>query len=74
MEKNPIFRNRRVADPYVDRRSVEDRREVYSSDYWERWGIERRTLKERRLQKERRGSCVRVSKWSSVCLDDNYSP
>ena len=67
MGKKPIFRNRRVADPYVDRRSGEDRREVYSVDYWEIGGIERRTQKERRLQKERRGSCVRVSRWSSVC-------
>ena len=46
-----------------------DRRKVYSSDYWDIWGIERRTLNERRLQKERRGGCVRVLKWSSVCPD-----
>ena len=73
MEEEPIFRNRRVADPYVDRRFGEDRREVYSGDYWDSGGIERRALKERRLQKERRSSCVRVSEWSSVCPDDNYS-
>ena len=73
MEEKPIFRNRRVADPYIDRRSGEDRRQVYSGDYWDSGGIERRILKERRLQKERRFSFVRVSKWSSVCPDDNYS-
>ena len=71
MGKKPIFTNRRVADPYVDRRSGEDRRKVYSSDYWDNWGIERRTLKERRLPKERRSSFARVSKWSSVCTYDN---
>jgi hypothetical protein len=61
----------RTADPYVDRRSGEDRRAVYDSDYFENGGIERRQARDRRQQHERRDSCIRVSKWSSVCPDDS---
>jgi len=70
MKEIKYFKGRRVADPYVDRRSAEDRRQVYDADYWESKGIERRSAKDRRRQKERRSSCVNVSKWSSVCLED----
>ncbi len=70
MEEKPIFIDRRVTDPYVDRRSGEDRRIVYDSDYWESGGIERRSVKDRRQHKERRDSYVNVSKWSSVCAGD----
>ena len=68
-EKYP-FKDRRKRDPYLDRRSGEDRRKVYDADYWDSGGIERRKLKDRRQQKERRGGCVKVSKWSSVCPND----
>jgi hypothetical protein len=71
MEEKPIFKDRRVGDPYVDRRSAEDRRQVYDTDYWESGGIERRSAKDQRQQKERRNSWVKVSKWSSVCPEDN---
>ena len=60
----------RVRDPYLDRRSGEDRRAVYDSDYFENGGVERRHAKERRQKDERRDSCTRVSEWSSVCPDD----
>ncbi len=70
MERNQPPKDRRIADPYVDRRSGEDRRQVYDADYWESGGIERRSAKDRRQQKERRGSCVKVSEWSSVCIED----
>lgn len=70
MEENNDFKDRRLADPYIDRRSGEDRRQVYDSDYWESDGIERRSIKDRRLQKERRVSCVRVTEYSSVCIED----
>jgi hypothetical protein len=60
----------RVRDPYVDRRSGEDRRAVYDSDYFDQDGLERRTGKERRQGHERRDDCIRVSKWSSVCPDE----
>ena len=69
MEEQPIFKDRRICDPYVDRRGGEDRRQVYDSDYWENGGIERRSVKDRRQQKERRSSCVRITEWSSVCTN-----
>jgi hypothetical protein len=70
MKENKYFKDKRVGDPYVDRRSGENRRQVYDSDYWDSRGIERRSAKDRRQPKERRDSFVRVSKWSSVCIDD----
>ena len=60
----------RVADPYVDRRSGEDRRAVYDSNYFDGGGLERRNGLDRRQQNERRDNCMRVSQWSSVCPDD----
>ena len=60
----------RVADPYVDRRSGEDRRAVYASDYFDAGGQERRGGHDRRQADERRDCCLRVSQWSSVCPDD----
>jgi hypothetical protein len=62
--------NNRVRDPYVDRRSGEDRRQVYDVDYFQNGGVERRSGKDRRQQGERREDCTRVSKWSSVCQDE----
>ena len=70
IEENNDFKDRRLADPYIDRRSGEDRRQVYDSDYWESGGIERRSIKDRRLQKERRVSCITVTEYSSVCIED----
>jgi hypothetical protein len=70
MEEKMILKDDRVGDPYVDRRSGDDRREAYDVDYFENDGSERRKVKDRRKQDERRDDCVRVSKWSSVCPDD----
>jgi hypothetical protein len=64
------FLNDRIADPYVDRRSGDDRRAVYDSDYFENGGLERRQKKDRRQPSERRQGCVRVSNWSSVCPEE----
>ena len=61
----------RVRDPYIDRRSGEDRRVVYDSDYFENSGRERRYGGDRRQMDERRDNCVRVSDWSSVCPDSD---
>jgi hypothetical protein len=63
------MQNDRTADPYVDRRSGDDRRVVYDSDYFENGGLERRQGNDRRQRDERRQDCVRVSRWSSVCPD-----
>jgi hypothetical protein len=71
MWENSYFKNKRVRDPYVDRRSGEDRRQIYDSDYFQNVGIERRHGEERRQHSERRESWIRVSKWSSVCVNDN---
>ena len=61
---------KRKADPYLDRRSGEDRRDVYLVDYFAAGGPERRKRRERRRMNERREGCVRVSRWSSVCTRD----
>ena len=74
------MRNRRVSDPYVDRRLGDDRRKVYDSIYWENEGTERRKARDRRQPKERRASYVKVSKWTSVRVENlirtytRYSP
>jgi hypothetical protein len=70
MKEETILKEARVRDPYVDRRSGEDRRQVYDSDYFEIGGLERRGGKERRQNSERRKDYTRVSKWSSVCAVD----
>ena len=70
MKENKYFKDKRVGDPYIDRRSGEDIREVYDSFYWESGGIEKRSAKDRRQPKERRDSWVKVSRWSSVCTED----
>jgi hypothetical protein len=64
------LKDARRRDPYLDRRSGEDRRQVYDADYFQNGGLERRSGKERRQQNERRKDCTRVSKWSSVCSVD----
>ena len=70
MENVKTLNDARVSDPYVDRRSGEERREIYNADYFENDGIERRICKDRRLPRERRKGYIRVSKWSSVGLED----
>ena len=69
MKEDSFLKDSRVSDPYIDRRSGEERRQVYDSDYFENQGLERRKDKDRRRQAERRDRCVRVSNWSSVCPD-----
>jgi len=69
MKEDSFLKDSRISDPYVDRRSGEERRQTYDSDYFENQGQERRKDKDRRLQVERRDRCVRVSNWSSVCPD-----
>jgi hypothetical protein len=62
---------KRKCDPYLDRRSGEDRRNVYSLDYFLKNNPDRRISSERRSPHERRGDCIRINKWSSVCPDKN---
>jgi len=70
MERNQPPMDRRITDPYLERRSGEYRRQVYGSDYWGSRGIEKRSSKDRRQQKERRTDYVNVSKCASVCKED----
>jgi len=67
MTEQTSWNEKRKVDPYLDRRSGEDRRDVYLVDYFAAGGPERRKHNERRRMNERREGCVRVSKWSSVC-------
>jgi hypothetical protein len=69
MQDDQFLKDSRVHDPYVDRRSAEERRQAYDSGYFEAEGVERRTKGDRRQPAERRNSCTRVSRWSSVCPD-----
>jgi len=68
-KKQPM--EKRKSDPYLDRRSGEERRTAYDIDYFAGGGAERRKRDDRRKAKERRKGCVKVSKWSSVCAKNN---
>ena len=70
MKEEKVLKDARISDPYVDRRSGEDRRQVYDADYFQNGGLERRSGKEQRQHHERRKDCTRVSQWSSVCSVD----
>ncbi len=71
MEDTIELKKIRKTDPFLDRRSGEDRREAYDLDYFRNGGAERRVQPERRQPLERREGCIRVSEWSSVCPDEN---
>ena len=68
------LRERRSSDPYLDRRSGEERRKAYHLDYFSHGGTERRAEGDRRSSKERRKDCVKVSRWSSVCPNGANAP
>ena len=69
-DKDTKKRQMRKNDPYMDRRSGEDRRKVYSLDYFLKGNEDRRVGKERRINSERRIDCIPVNKWASVCPDE----
>ena len=69
MDDDLFLKDSRVSDPYIDRRSGEERRLTYDADYFQDGGTERRKNKDRRQLDERRDSCIRVNRWSSVCPD-----
>ena len=70
MDNTIEFREIRKPDPFLDRRSGDDRREAYDLDYFQSGKEERRGGQERRQADERREGGIRVSRWTSVCLDD----
>ena len=53
----------------IDRRSGFDRREVHDLEYFERGGVERRAMHEKRQMNERRVDWLRISPWSSARND-----
>ena len=55
---------------FTDRRSGKDRRRILSLHRLRYKGSERRALNKRRLEIERRDGWVRVSRWSSVKMQD----
>jgi hypothetical protein len=58
--------NNRSRDPFLDRRSGDDRRTKYSLTYFSEGGLERRAYGERRKRRERRKGYIRISPWTSV--------
>jgi hypothetical protein len=69
MDNTIEFKQIRKTDPFLDRRSGDDRRQAYDLDYFQTGKEERRRRQERRQADERRKGCVRVSQWTSVCPD-----
>ena len=66
MSESQSLKDRRIGDPYRDRRSGDDRREAYDLDFFEQGGME----EEAELKSDKKGrrvQCVNVSEWSSVC-------
>lgn len=54
----------------AERRSDEDKRTKYNSEYFIKGGKERRKVKERRKSLERRDGWMRVGKWRSESVFD----
>ena len=69
MSQSKPLKDRRIEDPFLDRRCGDDRREAYELGYFAQGGIERRKGMERRQKDERRNQYVRISQWSSVCAN-----
>ncbi len=59
---------------FSDRRKEEDRRRVYSIDYFSMNGAERRKRKDRRKQTEKRKGWERINKWMSIFTGRNRQP
>jgi hypothetical protein len=66
-ESQPL-KDRRIEDPFRDRRSGNDRRRGFDIGYFAQGGIEKRKGGECRQKRERRDQYVRIDKWSSICV------
>jgi len=62
------LKDRRIEDPFRDRRSGNDRRRGFDIGYFAQGGIEKRKGGECRQKRERRDQYVRIDKWSSICV------
>ena len=68
-ELRPTKETQETLDPIpgLDRRSLYDRRQVHSVDYFLIGGIERRKIRNRRKNKlERRENWIRITEWTSI--------
>ena len=54
-----------------ERRSDEDKRSKYNTEYFIKGGKERRSARERRQSGERRDGWIRVGKWRSEAVFDD---
>ena len=68
MRGSQSLKDARIADPSIDRRSGEDRREAYELGYFEQGGIEKRSGVENRRKRDRRLHCVPVLRYSKLQL------
>jgi len=66
-ESRPL-KDKRIEDPFRDRRSGNDRRRGFDIGYFAQGGIKRRKGIERRQRYERRDRYFRIDKWSSICV------
>jgi len=71
-ESQPL-KNRRIEDPFRDRRSGNDRRRGFDIGYFAQGGIEKRKGGECRQKNERRDQYVRIDKWSSICVMPKFN-
>jgi hypothetical protein len=67
MSESQPLKDRRIEDPFHDRRSGNDRRRGFDLGHFAQGGIERRKGMECRKKHERRDQYVRIYKWSSIC-------
>ena len=74
MAEQAVKNDRKPRTRQVDRRSGEDRRQLYSIDYFSSGGPERRSSGDRRSTRERRTGWIRVGQWTSVRFDDARLP
>ena len=68
LSKCQPLKEKRVEDPFRDRRSGNDRRSGFDLGYFAQSGINRRIGIERRKSRERRDKYFRIDKWSSICV------
>jgi hypothetical protein len=69
MTESQPLKDRRIGDPFLDRRCGDDRRQAYELGYFAHGGVERRRGVESRTKDERRDQCIKASDWSSVCAN-----
>jgi hypothetical protein len=69
MSESQPLKDKRIGDPFLDRRSGDDRRRGFDLGYFAQGGIERRKGIECRHKDERRDQYFRIDKWSSVCAN-----